>query len=63
MIGPMTLIIAVSVAVMFIVGAMLVRKAQREQSAARRTVTCGQCGTANEDHAKFCAQCGAPMSA
>ncbi len=62
MIGPMTLIITVSVAVMFIVGAALIRKARREQSAARQAVDCPQCGTANANHAKFCAHCGAPMS-
>ncbi len=62
MIGPMTLIVALTVAVMFIIGAVLVRKARREGSAARQTIACQQCGTANADHAKFCAQCGAPMS-
>ena len=63
MIGPMTIIIALTVAVMFVAGAVLIRKVRREQSAARQTVACQQCGTANADHAQFCAQCGAPMSA
>lgn len=62
MAGPMTLIIVAGVVVMFILGALLIRTSRREQPSEWHTVPCSQCGAVNPDHAKFCAQCGAPIS-
>ena len=56
---PMTIIVVLAVAIVFIVGVTMIRRSMSDQL--RGGIACSRCGAKNPPQAKFCAQCGAAL--